>query len=214
VHDTRHEFAGLESIYLPIACAVFAIVTLLVAYAVIWRRRRGPDQIGNQRKENNPVELGYAAALVAVTAFLVAITFSTEDRTDAVAKQAGLEVKVTAGQWDWRFSYPAYAISEQGSSAHPAQLTVPTGTIVHFTGTSTDVIHSFWIPERRFKRDVFPRNNTRFDLSWPKPGFSRGECAEFCGLLHANMGFVVDALAPADFQAWVAAHRAARGAGG
>ena len=213
MHDTRHEFAGLESIYLPIACVVFAVVTLLVAYAVIWRRRRAPGQVGSQRKENNPLELGYAAFLVAITAVLVAITFSTEDKTDAVAKQPGLEVTVTAGQWDWRFSYPAYGITEQGTSTRPAQLTVPTGTIVHFTGTSTDVIHSFWIPERRFKRDVFPRNNTRFDLSWPKPGFSRGECAEFCGLLHANMDFVVDALAPADFQAWVAAHRA-HGAGG
>jgi cytochrome c oxidase subunit 2 len=207
VHDKRHDFAGLESVYLPIAGAVFAIVTLLVLYAVIRRRRRGPDEIGSQRKENNPLELAYAGLLVAIVVFLVALTFATEDRTDAITGRPGLEVKIAAGQWSWRFSYPAYGITQQSTPLRPAQLVVPTGTIVHFTGTSTDVIHSFWVPDRRFKRDLFPRNNTRFDNTWPKPGFARGECAEFCGLLHANMDFVVDALSPADFRAWVAAHR-------
>jgi cytochrome c oxidase subunit 2 len=207
VHDKRHDFAGLESVYLPIAGAVFAIVTLLVLYSVIRRRRRGPDEIGSQRKENNPLELAYAGLLVAIVVFLVALTFATEDRTDAITGRPGLEVKIAAGQWSWRFSYPAYGITQQSTPLRPAQLVVPTGTIVHFTGTSTDVIHSFWVPDRRFKRDLFPRNNTRFDITWTKPGFARGECAEFCGLLHANMDFVVDALSPADFRAWVAAHR-------
>lgn len=207
MHDKRHDFAGLESVYLPIAGAVFAIVTLLVLYAVIRRRRRGPDEIGSQRKENNPLELAYAGLLVAIVVFLVALTFATEDRTDAITGRPGLEVKIAAGQWSWRFSYPAYGITQQSTPLRPAQLVVPTGTIVHFTGTSTDVIHSFWVPDRRFKRDLFPRNNTRFDITWTKPGFARGECAEFCGLLHANMDFVVDALSPADFRAWVAAHR-------
>jgi cytochrome c oxidase subunit II len=209
VHDTRHDFAGLESVYLPIAGAVFAIVTLLVVYALIRRRRARIGELGSQRKENNPLELAYAAVLVAITALLVTLTFTTEDRTDAIARGPGLEVKISAGQWSWRFSYPAYGITQQSTPARPAQLVVPTGTVVHFTGTSTDVIHSFWVPDRRFKRDLFPRNNTRFDLSWSKPGFARGECAEFCGLLHSNMDFVVDALSPSDFRAWVAAHRGA-----
>lgn len=207
MHDTRHEFAALESVYLPIAVAVFAIVALLVVYALIRHRRRREDQIGSQRKENNPLELAYAAVLVAIVVVLVTLTFTTEDRTDAIAKRPGLRVLITAAQWNWRFSYPAYGITEQETPAHPATLTVPTGTIVHFTGTSRDVIHSFWVPDRRFKRDLFPRNNTSFDLTWTKPGFARGECAEFCGLLHANMDFQVEALTPADFRAWVAAHR-------
>jgi cytochrome c oxidase subunit 2 len=207
VHDKRHDFAGLEAVYLPIAGAVFALVTVLVLYAVIRRRRRTPEEIGSRRKENNPLELAYAGLLVAITALLVTLTFTTEDRTDAIAGKPGLEVRIAAGQWSWRFSYPAYGITQQSTPMRPAQLVVPTGTIVHFTGTSTDVIHSFWVPERRFKRDLFPRNDTRFDVSWTKPGFSRGECAEFCGLLHSNMNFVVDALSPADFSAWVAAHR-------
>jgi cytochrome c oxidase subunit II len=207
VHDTRHEFAGLEAVYLPIACAVFAIVVLLVLFALIRYRRRRGREIGSQRKENNPLELAYAGVLVAIVAVLVTLTFTTEDRTDAIAKKPGLEVKITASQWNWRFSYPAYGITQQSTPTRPAQLVVPTGTAVHFTGTSRDVIHSFWVPDRRFKRDLFPRDLTSFDVRWSKPGFARGECAEFCGLLHANMSFVVDALSPADFRAWVEAHR-------
>jgi cytochrome c oxidase subunit 2 len=214
VHDTRHEFAGLESVYLPIAFAVFAIVTLLVLYALVRGRRRArrTDGVGSQRKENNPLELAYAGLLAAIVVVLVVLTFTTEDKVDAVAAKPGLEVKITAAQWNWRFSYPAYGITQQSTPTRPAVLVVPTGTTVHFTGTSRDVIHSFWVPERRFKRDLFPRNNTSFDLLWPKPVFSRGECAEFCGLLHANMDFRVEALAPDDFRSWVEAHRAAAAA--
>ena len=81
MHDKRHDFAGLESVYLPIAAAVFAIVTLFVLYALIRRRRARVGEIGSQRKENNPLELAYAALLVAIVAVLVTLTFSTEDRT-------------------------------------------------------------------------------------------------------------------------------------
>jgi cytochrome c oxidase subunit 2 len=208
VVDTRHEYAGLESLYLPIAIAVFAIVALLTAYALVRGRRRARrEALGSQRKEHNPLEIAYAVVLVLVIAFLVYESFSTEDRTDAIAKSPGLEVKITAGQWDWRFSYPAYGITSQQSPRSKAVLTVPTATEVHFTGTSNDVIHAFWVPGTRFKRDLFPGKNSSFDLLWARPGRYRGVCAEYCGLLHSHMDFVVDALTPDRFRAWTAAHR-------
>ena len=204
--DTRHEYAHLESVYLPIAIAVFGIVLLLVAIGVVHGRRRR-SEIGSQRKEHNPLELGYAAVLVLVSAFLVYESFSTEDKTDAIAKTPGVQVKATAGQWNWRFSYPAYGITQHSTPTGPALLVVPTNTIVHFTGTSNDVIHAFDVPGRRFKRDFFPGKNTVFDLVWPQPGRFRGQCGEFCGLLHAHMGFVVEAMPPDRFRAWAAARR-------
>jgi cytochrome c oxidase subunit II len=208
VVDTRHEYAGLESIYLPIAIAVFAIVALLCAVALIrGRRKRRRDELGSQRKEHNPLELTYAAILVLIIAFLVYESFSTEDKTDAIAKSPGLEIKVTAGQWNWRFSYPAYGITSQQSPKSKAVLTVPTNTEVHFTGTSNDVIHSFYVPGTRFKRDLFPGKNSSFDLLWSRPGHYRGLCAEYCGLLHSHMDFVVDAMTPDRFRAWAGAHR-------
>lgn len=202
--DTRHEYAGLESIYLPIALVVFGLVTLAVLFAVVRRRR---DPVGSQTKENNPLELGYAVVLVLVIAFLVYESFTTENKTDAVASTPGVEIKALAGQWNWRFSYPAYGVTTQSSQSSPAVLVVPTATTVHFTGTARDVIHAFYVPGRRFKRDLFPGRNSVFTLEWPKPGRFKGECAEFCGYLHAHMNFVVEALTPARFRAWAAAHR-------
>jgi len=145
--------------------------------------------------------------LVAIIVFLVYETFSIENRTDAIAKAPGLKVLISAGQWNWRFSYPAYGATSQSSPRSPAVLVVPTDTVVSFTGSSRDVIHSFYVPGRRFKRDLFPRRNTTFDLLWSEPGRFKGECAEYCGWLHAHMDFVVQALPPDQFRAWAAAHR-------
>jgi cytochrome c oxidase subunit II len=212
VVDKRHEYAGLEGIYLPIAIGVFAVVVLLVTFAVVRalvRRRRDP--LGSQRKENNPLEIGYAVVLVLVIAFLVFETFSTEDKTDAVARSPGLEVKASAGQWNWRFSYPAYGITTQSSERDVAQLVVPTRTTVHFTATSRDVIHAFYVPGERFKRDLFPGKNSSFDVLWNEPGHFKGECAEFCGYLHAHMNFTVVAMPPGQFRAWAAQHRGGGG---
>jgi cytochrome c oxidase subunit II len=200
--DKRHEFAGLESIYLPIAIVVFAIVCLFVLYAFV-RRRREPSQ----RKENNPLEITYATLLLVITVVLVYLSFTTENKTDAVAKTPGLEIKATAGQWNWRFSYPRYGVTVASSPTHPAEFEVPTGTAVNFTGTSDDVIHAFFVPERRFKRDFFPGRNTTFTLMWPKPVSDLGECAEYCGYLHAHMSFHVRAVPPDQFRTWVEAHR-------
>jgi cytochrome c oxidase subunit II len=209
VVDKRHEYAALESIYLPIAIGVFAAVTLLVGFAVVRaliRRRRG-ELLGSQTEENNPLEIGYAVVLALVIAFLVHETFGTESKTDAVAKTPGLEVKVSAGQWNWRFSYPAYGITTQSSEQDPALLVVPTGTTVHFTARSNDVIHAFYVPGQRFKRDLFPGKNSSFDVAWSEPGHFKGECAEFCGYLHAHMNFTVVAMPPRQFRAWAASHR-------
>jgi cytochrome c oxidase subunit 2 len=80
---------------------------------------------------------------------------------------------------------------------------VPSDTTVRFTLTSRDVIHSFWVPAVRFKRDAFPKRTTTFDLVFDQPGFHPGYCAEYCGLQHGAMHFSVNVLAPADFSAWV-----------
>jgi cytochrome c oxidase subunit II len=89
----------------------------------------------------------------------------------------------------------------------PAEFAVPTGTDVNFTGTSNDVIHAFYVPERRFKRDLFPGRPSRFTIMWPQARSDVGECAEYCGLLHAHMSFHVRALPPDQFRAWIEAHR-------
>lgn len=198
--DTRHEFRSLFDLYVPIALAVFVAVLAAVLYAVIRFRRRGED-LPAQRTRAPVAELLYALALAGIVALLVWRTFTVESRVDPVAARAAVQVKVTASKWKWRFSYPQYGIAEVGSDTRPAVLTVPSDRTVRFELTSLDVIHSFFVPGLRFKRDAFPDRITRFDLVFDRSGFI-GRCAEFCGLHHADMLFHVEALPPAEFTRW------------
>jgi cytochrome c oxidase subunit 2 len=210
--DTREEYDDLLALYLPIGIAVAAIVFGLVFFAVI-RYRRRDDELPAQREGMPLIEGLYAVLLAGIVALLLSATFSTEDEVDAVPDAPGLDIDVTAFQWGWRFDYP-HGVSVVGDDVKPPTLTVPTDTAVRFTLESRDVIHSFWIPELRFKRDAFPERDNTFDLVFSGDE-TLGRCAEFCGLAHGEMTFGVNALPPAEFDDWLATQRRAeRGGGG
>jgi cytochrome c oxidase subunit 2 len=211
--DTRDLYDGLEAIYLAIAAAVVVGFWLVVIYAVV-RHRRRDDRLPSQRAESR-LEYAYAALLVGVAAVLVALTFHVEGQIDGpsqsrtTAGRPPLRVEVVAAQWRWTFRYPDQGITVR-SRGTPA-LVVPTGTRIAFTGTSRDVAHAFFVPQRRFKIQLFNGTLSRWDLTWPRPSDQdglAGECTFICGLYHARMRFLVRAVSPAQFQAW------ARRAGG
>ena len=203
--DTRDEFQDLWSLYLPIGVAVAAIVFGLVLFSVI-RYRRRDDELPRGREGPPIVEGLYALLLAGVVAFLLAFTFTTNDRETELASDPGARVDVTAFQWGWRFTYPGEGVSVVGDEKRPPTLVVPTDTTVRFTLRSRDVIHAFWIPELRFKRDAFPDRETEFDLSFDDEG-AIGRCAEFCGLAHGEMTFHVVAMSPSEFRNWLVAER-------
>jgi cytochrome c oxidase subunit II len=209
--DTRKQFDDLASTYIPIAIVVFAIVAVgtLVPLFLYRARRSGAP---SQREEPSWVPWVYGGFLALVVAFLLTLTFRAQDKISATVTRPGLQVTVTAAKWNWRFDYPAQHISQIGGGTAPTSLVVPSGTNVRFTATSIDVIHSFWIPYVRFKRDVFPRRSTSFVLSFPGQGYhTAGRCAEYCGLKHDQMVFNVEVMSPAGFRQWVASRQ--RGAG-
>jgi cytochrome c oxidase subunit 2 len=205
--DTREEFQDLWGIYLPIGITVAAIVFGLVFFTLVRYRRRGDELPGG--REGPPILEGlYALVLAGVVVFLVAMTFRTDDRVIEVSANPGVEIDVTAFQWGWRFTYPDQDVTVVGDDRRPPTLVVPTDTTVRFTLTSRDVIHSFWIPEVRFKRDAFPNRETTFDLSFEEEDMV-GRCAEFCGLAHGEMTFDVVAMAAPDFSDWLRTQRRA-----
>lgn len=208
---TRDAYEDVFGVYWPVGLAVGVIVVLVVAWT-LWRYRAGRsgDAWPQGRAENLRLELTYAAVLAAVVAVLTYVTFSTEgdlDRADAGPVRERIEV--TAARWNWRFEYPRYGIVSEGTGAGRVlpTLTVPADTPIGFRGTSDDVIHSFYIPHERFKRDVFPGRTTTWTLSFAAAdaGLHRhwGECAEFCGAYHSYMRFDVRVLAPDEFRRWV-----------
>jgi cytochrome c oxidase subunit II len=215
VYDTRHEYDRITQLYLPIAIAVVGLVLLLVV-VLTWRYRARPDdaQAGRRpsRLHSAPKTEGlYVLVLAGVAALLLWKTFTVEARTDRDDSGAQVRIDVTAAKWHWRFDYPREGIVQQGGDLRPATLVVPAGRRIGFRLTSVDVIHAFWIPARRFKRDANPSLTSTFTLVFPKPGFTRGggECSEFCGLHHAQMHFDVLVLTPAAYARWLTAHRRA-----
>ncbi|QAT89149.1 cytochrome c oxidase subunit II [Corallococcus coralloides] len=114
--------------------------------------------------------------------------------------QDALDVYVTGKQWMWKFTYPG------GPSAIDT-LVVPSGRPVRLLLTSRDVIHSFYVPDFRMKRDAIPGRYTDLWFEAPKPGRHPVLCAEYCGLDHSRMRGEVVVLPPAAFEAWRDAQR-------
>lgn len=203
--STLHAYEHVESIYLPIAVVVFVLVvgTLLVL-VIRGARRRGP---AGRRSEANVLEAVYACALACVAAFLVWVTFTAETPIDRVVAHPGLRLKVIAAQWSWRFEYSDGVSVTDVATWHPAPAYVPTGTEVEFAGISEDVLHGFWVPQLHYQRQLVPDYVTHFDLLFATPGRYDGECSVFCGELHSEMHFALQAVSPAHFQEWL--HRQA-----
>ena len=201
--DTRHEYQHLFSIYVPIAIGVVAVVWLAAMFALFRYRRRSPGQAA-QWQENNRLEGGYAVLLGLVVAFLLYLTFTAEHRVDTVSahEQPALVINVIGAKWEWTFRYPRYGITQRSGTVGRQPLVVPTDEAVRFNLSSADVIHGFFIPEARFKRDLFPENTQTVTLTFPNAGTFQAACAEFCGLRHADMTFVVRAISPAAFTRW------------
>jgi cytochrome c oxidase subunit II len=207
--STRSEYDHLFSIYVPIAVGVFALIVVVVLGAVVIFRRRPPERAARWH-EHNPVEGTYAVLLACVAAFLLYLTFTAEHQVDTMANQErpAVVVDVTASKWEWTFIYHAYHFSVRSGTVGRQPLVLPAGQAVRFRLTSLDVIHSFWIPALRYKHDAIPGSVQIVTLTF-SPGAFPGQCAEFCGLRHADMLFTAHAVSPSAFVAW--ARRRGRG---
>jgi cytochrome c oxidase subunit 2 len=207
VTGTRENFDDVWSVYLPIAVAIAVLVigTILV---VAVRNRRGRGRESRERAGwLGRVVYVWLAAVAAIVAVALTLTFRAQDDISALGSgKPAATIDVTAFQWGWRFDYGG-GVSIVGNGQRPPTLIVPSGELVRFNLVSRDVIHSFWIPEERFKRDAFPDRESHFGLVFGDEP-SEGRCAEFCGLEHYRMDFHVSPVSPGTFDEWLAKRRA------
>ncbi len=202
--DTRHEYDHLFGIYVPIAVGVFALFFLLIVGNAIRGRFRSPER-ASRRHEHNPLELGYAVLLTAVVAVLLWLTYSTEHRVDTVSlkEKPFTTIDVYGAQWEWTFYYPGSGITQRSGTVGDQPLVVPTNEPVRFNLYSRDVIHAFWVPYLRFKRDLIQGTKEVVILDFDKPGLFDGRCSQYCGLRHADMVFNVRAVSASRYTAWL-----------
>ena len=208
--DTQRQYGQVATVYAAVAIAVFALVLMLTVLIVVRYRARTGGEGPSRVRDAPKLEAIYVIVLGGIAALLIAFTFIHENKSDAaLTTHPGLVVRVTAAKWHWSFFYPRYGVSELGTDASPPTLYVPRDENVDFRLTSADVIHAFWMPLTDFKRAAYPGYTQDFVLSFDKSGFARnaGVCAEFCGLLHAEMRFNLDVMNPDQFARWIAARR-------
>lgn len=141
---------------------------------------------------------------------------------------ANLVVKITASQWKWRYEYPDDQIAftsnlstprEQLENSSPTDahyllevdrpFVLPVGEKVRILLTSTDVLHSWWVPSFGVKLDAVPGFLRETWVKIDRPGVYRGQCAELCGVGHAFMPIEVVAKTKPEFRKWLEQARAA-----
>jgi cytochrome c oxidase subunit 2 len=197
------------TLFALLAAAVGVLVIVLVVYCVI-RFRKRDDRLPPQKHYNIPVEVVYTSVPLLIVIILFAVTAVSVRTVDRVrAGSPDVTVDVLGFQWQWQFTYPDLGVTVTGTDDVQPELVLPSNSRVRFRLTSADVIHAFWIPGFRFKRDVIPGQDLEFDVDvLDRTGEfpNSGVCAEFCGLDHAYMRFDVRIVTPAEFQAWAAEH--------
>ena len=166
-----------------------------------------------QTHGNTLVEIIWTAIPTVIVLILFTLSIVTLARVEAAGSpDAGVDIEVDGFQWQWQFRYmdddPAEDYTVVGSPASPAVMVVPVGEPVRLTLVSNDVIHSFYVPQFLIKRDLipFPESETPNTLEFTvtEVGTYHGQCAEFCGNLHAQMTFSVQAMSRADYDKWLA----------
>lgn len=141
----------------------------------------------------------YGGIALPVVILLIVFAFSVRNTRLLAAppSQETLTITLVGHRWWWEVQYPDHGFTTAN------QLYIPVGQAVRINLTSADVIHSFWVPQLHFKRDLIPGRNNETWLQADEPGVYRGICAEFCGVQHAQMMFMVIALAPERYEAWL-----------
>jgi len=197
------------NLFLGLGLVVLLLVAGLMLWVIVRYRKRptdGPLHLPPQKHYNIPMEITYVVIPLVIVLGLFAVTFVTVDAIDDDDPDPDLVVDVIAFQWQWQFDYPDSSVSITGKPGENPELVLPASSTVRFDLTALDVIHSFWIPAFRFKRDMIPGTPGSFrvdvaDVAGYYP--NSGVCAEFCGLDHSSMRFSVRILPRDEFDQWL-----------
>jgi cytochrome c oxidase subunit 2 len=190
--------AGVWWLMLGLAVVVYVVVTALILVASLRRRR----EEGRGLDENRFIWWGgvILPTIVLVGLGVVTVT-ATADLRQAV--DGALRIEVEGYKWWWEARYPDTGFVTAN------EIHIPVGQPVELELTSADVIHSFWVPQLAGKVDLVPGQSNILRVQADEPGEYRGQCAEYCGLQHGRMAFLVIADPPEEFERWRESHRRA-----
>jgi cytochrome c oxidase subunit 2 len=200
------QFLILFAIFLVVCAIMYLAVIAFLITGIIRRRRAGEANVvetGRHHRADPLMTTGLIAwgAVVSTGLFALAIaSFFTDRSMASAAAHEKLSITVTGNQWWWDVQYNSSDPSKTLRTAN--ELHVPVGVPARIILRSNDVIHSFWLPSLAGKQDLIPGRENDITIVPKKVGIYRGQCAEFCGVQHAHMAFVVNVDSYADFIKW------------
>ncbi len=226
VTDMSQRIQALHHLSLAV-CIVIGVIVFGVIFYTLFAHHRSRRPEPAKFHQSLLVEVIWTAVPILILVGLAIPATSTlieiEDNSDA-----DLTVLITSSQWKWHYQYVEADFGFYSNLATPqAQidnlepktenyllevdkpLVLPTHKKVRFLTTSKDVIHSWWVPDFAVKQDAIPGYINEAWTRVPQPGVHRGQCTELCGKGHAYMPIVVEVIAEAEFDAWIADQRLA-----
>jgi cytochrome c oxidase subunit II len=188
--------------FTAVLTAVWVLTMLALAAALRRRRPSGTDPLAT-----DPATEGRMTAVVATATALTAIivlvltgfSYAAQKRLFST-KADGLTIRVVGHQWWWEVRYEDPEPHRSFITAN--EIHVPVGEPVKVKLNSSDVIHSFWVPNLMGKQDNITGRENEIQFTAEREGIYRGQCAEFCGWQHAHMGLLVVAEAKDDYERW------------
>jgi cytochrome c oxidase subunit 2 len=192
------------------AAIVVVAINVALLYAVRrYRAERGtaPRQLGGGRRVQ--FRVGAVLTLFAAAVFVLSVVFTDKARETpasastglAAAKTEPLTIKATGQQWLWRYDYPNGAFSYY-------KLVVPADTAVELELLSTDVIHTWDVPDLSGKRDAVPGKVNHVYFRADEEGEFDGQSASLSGQAYAAMRTEVEVVSPAAYEEFVKQQKA------
>ena len=231
-HDTLH----VHNLFLGVIGVIFAIGMAILLYSIYRHRKSRGHQPASFAAPAGRLQWILALIPFLILTFIDYVVMGIPAYHAEVAmantkEDATLVIKVTGSQWKWQYEYPEQGIKFTSNLATPREqiesrkptdpnyllevdrpLVLPVGEKVRVLLTSTDVIHSWWVPSFGVKQDAVPGFLRETWVKIDTPGVYRGQCGELCGVGHAYMPIVVVAKTQPEFQQWLAQEKTAEAA--
>lgn len=188
-----HDFLWYFLYYVSVFFFVL-IIALMVLFAIVYRRRRPDQPPASRATHSTALELAWTIPPVVIVLVVFALGLKYLDL--ATPKANALTINVRAYKWAWEFEYP--------NGYKDSVLHMPVDQPVELVITSSDVIHSVWVPAFRAKKDAVPGRFNRMYLHPTKTGEFPLLCAEYCGTQHSNMLTTVTVHEPGMYEKWLA----------
>jgi cytochrome c oxidase subunit 2 len=189
----------LLNVMIVLSAFVFSLVVVMLFYA-LWKfkAKPGDESDGEPIHGNTRLEVAWTLIPTIIVLFGAGYSWKVLNDIEEPSKNP-LTVDVFSQQFAWSFGYPG-----KGNVWSQGELHVPLDRQVQFKMHAQDVIHSFWVPEWRIKKDNVPGITTTAIITPDKLGTYQLICTELCGFGHASMRAEVVVEKPADFREWVA----------